>query len=270
MKILILTSHDHLYANFILGSLIRKGLFDADTLIVFEQDSIIPKKSKTQGLLKYLQTSGVYYVVMQIVKLFIFSLVQKYSLIRNNKLSPYYPYYKLLPLYDRKILNNINSDTSFNEINNIKPDLILSVYSKEIISTRIIQLPNVGVVNVHPALLPAYKGVSPTFWCLANNEKYSGATLHYIDEGIDTGKVISQSRFKLENTKSEHQLYMRCSSEGVKLIISFLNSIKNGQPVVTKTIINKTGSYYSLPTKNAVGKFISNGYKFFTLQEMLV
>ena len=51
--------------------------------------------------------------------------------------------------------------------------------------------------NIHFSLLPAYKGVYPSVWPILNGEKYAGVTLHKMDQGIDTGDIIAQKRFRL-------------------------------------------------------------------------
>ncbi|MBW2618917.1 MAG: hypothetical protein JRC92_08590, partial [Deltaproteobacteria bacterium] len=49
-----------------------------------------------------------------------------------------------------------------------------------------------GGINIHPSLLPRHRGPSPTYWVLKNKEPETGLTCHYIDDGIDTGEIISQ------------------------------------------------------------------------------
>ena len=58
--------------------------------------------------------------------------------------------------------------------------------------------PRYGSINIHPSLLPKYRGSSPTHWVLKNKEKVTGLTCHFISEGIDEGDIINQARVTVE------------------------------------------------------------------------
>ncbi len=269
MNIVVFTSSDHMYANLLMKDLIRKGVFSKHSLFVYEQDSIIPKKSKLAGLTIYLNKSGIKYIFYQILKIYIYKILQIKALLTNKSNSIYFPYYKNnLKRFKREILNNIKSPQSIKKVMKNRPDIILSILSKEIIPNSILEIPKYGCVNIHPAFLPFYRGVSPTFWALANSEEFTGVTLHYIDTKIDTGRIIAQRKFSLQNYKTEHSVYLKCMSEGVEIISEFLTKITNNAQIKTK-YNPKKGSYYSLPTKDAVDLFFKNGYQFFTLNEFL-
>ena len=263
MRIVIFTSKDHYYSNFILKTLLQKGIFHNHQLFIFEQDSLIPGKSKLSGLIKYIKISGFRYVFWQMLKQYVFFLKKQLALWQNNQNSLYYPYYLIRNtkyIIFRQTLNQIKKRPNVEYFKSIKPDLLISLYSKEIIPLEIIKLPKLGAINLHPALLPYNKGVSPTFWTLANGEKFTGVTLHFLDEGIDTGEIISQTKIPTIGFTTEHSLYLKCCMEGVILLEKFLE-----QPTA-KTLVKKkrlVGSYNSLPTKLAVEQFLKNGYRFF-------
>lgn len=76
----------------------------------------------------------------------------------------------------------------------LKPDLIMvNSYSMKLHS-EVLAIPRRGAVNVHGALLPEYRGSNPTQWALLNNERETGATMHYLDANFDTGDIIAQRR----------------------------------------------------------------------------
>lgn len=263
-KILILTSKDHIYANYMLKNLIERGIFENKKIIVFEQDWVVPRKSKMKGLFIYLKTSGLYYAFFQAIKSYMFLLTKTINYILKRKKSVFYPYYKNdLKNFSRRIYQNLKRPEAIEEIRKINPDIILSLLSKEIIPDEIIKIPKQGIINFHPAYLPDYKGISPTFWSLANNEKYAGASLHYIDAGIDTGKIIERRKIKLD-FDNEHSLYLACSKAGIEMIVDFFN---NKSSKIEK-IDNKKGSYYSKPTKEKVLEFRKK-YKFFKFLDFL-
>ena len=271
MTVLILTSKNHIYANYLLGSLLRAGLFDEHKVVVFEQDAVYPGKSMPQGLAKYWTESGPHYVVPQIVKQVLFLVLRGLLRMTNAVDSPYYPYYvNVHPAFTRELCNGINRDAVVTRIGQLQPDILMSLYSKEIISRRILRIPRLGCVNVHPAFLPEYRGVSPTFWCLTNGEDHAGATLHHLDSGIDTGQIISQVRRSTKGIRTEHALYMVLTRLASDLIRNFMEQ----SPAPKSSEHRAAGdagkrNYHSLPSKEAVKKFRERGCKFFTLREMI-
>ena len=261
MRILILTSKNHMYVNYVMNKLILFGVFKKYGLKILEQDLVLYNKNNFHGFLTYIKKSGFYYVFMQVLKQYCFNFFKFVNM--NNPNSFYYPYYKRLNLKLEKC-PSLKSNQAYEMINSYSPDLILSLFSKDIIPEKIIELSKLGCVNTHPSMLPDYRGVSPTFWCLANNEKKSGVTLHYIDKNIDTGKIIMQEEILIKNYKTEHKLYLDSCDIVIRFIIDFLDN----RNLNLKDNIIKGGSYYSLPTKNAVKSFRKKGYKLFTFNEL--
>lgn len=269
MKILIFTSKDHLYANYVLINLISRGCFTHDQVMVWEQNSIIPGKSKLQGLLKYIRVSGIVYIFWQILKTYIFLIKRLLATIKHNQTSNYYPYEQLVSLWKIKLVNGIKRQEVIDEVKKLKPDLLMSLMSKEIIPESILSIPRYGAINLHPAPLPKFRGVSPTFWALSTGSSKFGVTLHVLDKDIDTGGVISQRLFSLNNVKSEHEIYMMCCKLGVEILEKFLRSLHRNPKKVKGKLYNGTSSYYSLPTKQAVRNFLSRGCMFFSWSEIL-
>jgi methionyl-tRNA formyltransferase len=68
-----------------------------------------------------------------------------------------------------------------------------------ILPKSIISLPKYGTVNIHPSLLPKYRGPSPTHWVLKNKEDRTGLTCHYMDEWLDTGGIIYQLEISVKS-----------------------------------------------------------------------
>lgn len=74
-----------------------------------------------------------------------------------------------------------------------KVELVICHAYMRILPEDILELPRNGFVNIHPSLLPKYRGPSPTYWVLKNRESVTGLTSHFMDEGIDTGPIINQA-----------------------------------------------------------------------------
>jgi len=155
---------------------------------------------------------------------------------------------------------------SLNLIKDLNPNLLVSIFFNQILSKKLLSISQ-DCINIHPAYLPSYKGISPVFWALANDESYTGVTVHYIDEGIDTGEVIYQKEIPISPNDTEHSLYFKCCEAGTALLLKALMDFESGKvkPVNDK---NTEDSYFSLPTKQAVRQFRRNGRKFFRLRNL--
>ena len=82
------------------------------------------------------------------------------------------------------------------EINNIDIDLIVLAGFMRILGKSIIKKYHNRIINLHPSLLPKYPGLNTHLKVLENGDTYHGATVHFVDEGLDTGKVIGFSKFE--------------------------------------------------------------------------
>tara|TARA_B100000902_G_scaffold378424_1_gene411660 strand:- start:792 stop:1724 length:933 start_codon:yes stop_codon:yes gene_type:complete len=117
------------------------------------------------------------------------------------------------------------SSEVISEIRKLNPDLIISAYYRKIFNKEIIAIPKLGVVNIHPSILPYYRGPVPTAWAILNGEKEFGVTVHKVDEGIDTGDILIQKKFKIMDDETGHELYLRAMNLGAKLFIENFNEI---------------------------------------------
>lgn len=94
--------------------------------------------------------------------------------------------------------NNINSDSIKNKMERINPDLLISVHLRKILSKSIFSVPKLGAINVHPSLLPKYRGLSPQHQAIMHGDSESGVTVHFIEEGVDAGDIIIQKTIQID------------------------------------------------------------------------
>jgi hypothetical protein len=264
MNILIVTSKDHMYANRVLAMLAHSSVLGWDSVWVMEQSSLVPGKSLWFGLQKYIRISGIRYVGWQMIKQYWFLWHRWVAQRTRNTKSPHFPYWRVPSAlkWNRETVNGVGRETVIARIKNFHPDYIVSVFSKEILSTPLLSIPSRGAVNLHPALLPSYRGVSPIFWCMVHGERRSGATLHYLRPAIDTGPIISQRSFSLDGYHTEHDVYMKSAFLGASLLTSWFCEGCPKHSKNTGASIRVQSSYYSLPTKQAVRQFFDQGYHF--------
>ncbi len=114
------------------------------------------------------------------------------------------------------------------EINNKKIKLICLAGFMRILSKNFIKRFKGKILNIHPSLLPKYKGLNTHQRAISNNEKYSGCTVHVVNSRLDAGKIILQKKVKIskfDTAKSlakkvliqEHKLYPKA----IRKVLSF-------------------------------------------------
>lgn len=123
--------------------------------------------------------------------------------------------------------------TPWKEWNNIKFDLVFSVLHGGIFKKYHLENSKYGIINLHCAPLPQYRGCNGTAHAIMNGDKYFGATLHYVDEKVDTGGIINQIKVKINDLDTGLTLYNKTEKAAFKLftktvpeILSFARSGK--------------------------------------------
>jgi methionyl-tRNA formyltransferase len=109
----------------------------------------------------------------------------------------------------------------------LAPEIGVSVMFGYILQRGLLDLFPAGCVNLHPALLPHNRGSYPNVWSIVDGTP-SGVTLHYIDEGVDTGDVIAQSEVAVESTDTGETLYRRLEQASIALFQSTWPTIESG------------------------------------------
>lgn len=156
--------------------------------------------------------------------------------------------------WQRSYLKYINSEpgitlSTIEQMYDIEDLIFLSVEYDRIIRPHLFKTKY--LYNIHFSLLPAYKGVYPSVWPILNGEDYAGVTLHKMDQGIDTGDIIVQKRFKLSPKETSFSLYTRLIDEGTKLVDNNIDNIINNhyhsypQPIIGSTYYSKMSIDYA-------------------------
>ena len=101
----------------------------------------------------------------------------------------------------------------------------------------------------------------PTFWVLKNNEKYTGVSVFYVDDGIDSGPIIVQEKIEIGN-KNQEQLIRITKKIGMKCILRAIELIRDNKVKLIKNDDSKK-TYFSFPTRSDVSQFYKLNKKFF-------
>ncbi|RVU25604.1 formyl transferase [Sandaracinomonas limnophila] len=121
------------------------------------------------------------------------------------------------------------------------PDIICSIYYPYIIDNGVISLVNNKIFNLHPSLLPNYKGCSSLTWAMINGENEVGYTYHYINEKIDRGNIIFQKKIVLEDWDLQVNLYNRVMFEAILEFENVFDRVISGYVGEPQ---NQLGKYY--------------------------
>lgn len=113
------------------------------------------------------------------------------------------------------------------EIKNTKPDLYFIYSYSMIINRELLSIPKKGGINIHYSLLPINRGCSPLQWGIINEDKIAGVTIHEIDEGIDTGKIIDQISTPILFSDTWLTLTNRLNKLSIELIKNNIKDILN-------------------------------------------
>lgn len=136
-----------------------------------------------------------------------------------------------------------------------KPDIIFSLYYSKIIKQDILDIPPLGCINVHPAMLPVGRGPAPTMWNVLRGDKFAGATIHYMVEDVDAGDIIDQKVVKI-NGRTGFQLNWDLMEVCFDLLKKNFQSICDGTN--SRIPQNHDEAEYCLPFKTSI-RFISWG-----------
>jgi len=253
MRLVIITQNDPFYLSSNL-----KFLFDGLSeehevagVIVSSASPFGKKETFFQKAYKTKKIFGTYFFFHYAFK-FIYVKLFKPSLrkiLKNNNIP------------EIKIKGSINSVKNLKIIQSHKPDLLISILGNQIFKKPLIELAPKGCINLHTALLPKYRGLMPTFWVMKNNEKYTGVSVFFVDEGIDSGPIIIQEKLEIGNS-TQQSLITKTKRIGMQLILKSIDLISNNKVVLIPNDESKK-TYYSFPTRKDVLEFKKNGKKFF-------
>jgi len=155
-------------------------------------------------------------------------------------------------------VEDVNAADFLAKLRGLGPDLLISVSCPQIFKQPLIDLPPHGILNIHGAILPQYRGVLPSFWMLANGEKQAGVSIYFVDARIDAGDLCGQRVYDIPPDESLDGFLRRSKAVAADLLIEVLQRIERGQ--VTRTPLSLAeGSYYSWPDAAAVRRFRAAG-----------
>lgn len=156
---------------------------------------------------------------------------------------------------------SVNAQEYLDRLQALDLDVVLSVNASQKFKKGILELPRMGCINVHGALLPRYRGRLPSFWVLVNGEKETGATVHYMNEELDDGPILLQERVPIEPEDTQDTIIAKTKTAGARLVIEAIDRLGRGD---TSTLPNdrSLATYNSFPTRDDGRRLRRQGRRF--------
>lgn len=265
MKIIALVTEDTYGSTIVLNNL-RKNK-DIEIVGIIESTAAIQNKNLYQSFLHVIEYSGSLYLMSKVMEylsfkigIFLSRVLQtrkKRKILSTKEISRT----ENIPLHRT---SDINGDDAKRFMQGLHPELLVSIHFNQILKKDALAVPTRGCINLHPGPLPKYRGLNAYFWVLFNSERYTGTTVHHVDEGIDTGKILEMRKLKIGQRDGPFSLLIRGAHHGHELIHNAIKSIREGK----KSYLNYTDkpAYYSIPSKKHVAMLRKRGVKLFSLK----
>ncbi len=164
----------------------------------------------------------------------------------NIPLSPHPDMLQLAAQYQIPVtaVANLHHPDILNFIAQQEPDLICVSCFNQKFPPALLGIPPFGCINLHPSLLPQLRGPSPIFWTFQQGMKQTGVTLHFMDEGLDSGDIIFQEAVTLPDGISGNEAEILLATVGGDLMVTAVSQALN----LPQTPQSGKATYFSIPT----------------------
>jgi folate-dependent phosphoribosylglycinamide formyltransferase PurN len=193
-----------------------------------------------------------------------------FSLVMPSRARRLLPAWKIarqrnIPVYQTR---DINSADAIEFVGQCQPDLLVSAYFSQILKPGILQISRLGVLNIHPGWLPAYRGAMAYFWVLHNGSDRGGVTVHWIDEGIDTGEILERRSFPIPDKATQETVLMLTAVIGAGLLRRVVRRLQNGEPARVASAEAADEDYYPMPGSAEFASYFEQR-RFFRIRDVL-
>ena len=136
-------------------------------------------------------------------------------------------------------------DPSFaDEVRAAEVDVILNIHSLFIINKEVVNAPRIGCFNMHPGPLPRYAGLNAVSWAIYRGETSHGVTIHKMEPGIDTGPIVYQDLFDIDDADTGLKLSAKCIRSGTALVLRLMETASADPAAIPLTPQNLTEREY--------------------------
>ena len=124
---------------------------------------------------------------------------------------------------------NASDDAFVAQLAALQPDVVVVACYGQFLKKNLLAVPRIGTINVHPSLLPKYRGASPIQWALANGETETGVSVLVVTPKMDAGDILAQEKFPISPDDDFGSLEPKLSAKGAELLVRVLDKFRAGQ-----------------------------------------
>ena len=125
--------------------------------------------------------------------------------------------------------NSLKDEDFLNKLKALNLDIAVVCSYCKLFPKELLEVTKDGFINVHPSLLPKYRGANPYTHVIINDEKETGVTLHFMDENFDTGDIILQKKVKVFENDTMGTVFNRLNFLGADMLFEVLCRYENGE-----------------------------------------
>jgi methionyl-tRNA formyltransferase len=118
-------------------------------------------------------------------------------------------------------------------LRDLAPEVVLVAGWYHLVPRSVLEIPSQGVAGLHGSLLPKYRGNAPLVWAMINGERRTGVSLFWFDDGVDTGDVIDQRSFDIDEQDTIAEVVAKASSAAVSLVLDNYDPLAAGTAAAT-------------------------------------
>lgn len=258
MRIFIITMEDPVYTLPFIRRIIDERKSDIVGLAVSKGDRLTIGKNKSRvvyvfslllimglpAFVKYAMTTVVFKVKKKLSK--------KISFVKSPSILDYAAS-RGIEVFD---IQTPNSQSFREKLRALKPDVIIN-QSQSIIKKELLEIPSIGVINRHNALLPKNRGRLTPFWVLYKQEKETGVSIHFVTEGIDAGDIIVQEKFPVSKKDTFNSIVKKNYEIAPLAMLKALKMLESGTGTWIKNEDAKA-TYNSVPAFRDAWKYRIN------------
>jgi methionyl-tRNA formyltransferase len=255
MKILFCVNRD-IYANVALNHIFPALSPDDEAMVLFSE-ATAGTRATGPGL------TFLRFYEQDLLNGYIFPQLEQHSLTGENGLKTFaqLEHFYGFPM---QVVPHLKNPETLALIEQFEPDLLVSIRFGHIFKQQILQLPKLGVINLHSGLLPEYRGILATFWSLLHGKKEYGYTLHTIpDASIDTGAIIDRQSLPVNPKWSLFEHILSLYTPAANSILQALNHYRQGATPPVFEQNEADSGYFSLPKPEDLEQLIAQGFQIF-------
>lgn len=147
---------------------------------------------------------------------------------------------------------SLKGDVILGLLSQYDPDIIITVAYGGILPKKILSLPRLGCINLHPSMLPKYRGATPMNQALFEGDTETGVTVFQMEANMDSGPILLQKEFLIEEHDNYTTLSDRLSNEGGELLLDALTLLEKGKITPIEQDHSKATYCYKLKKEDMI------------------